>query len=161
MTTTPKRRAAVELFHPVKPERAVDAVVEQILDLIQAGRIGDQYLLPGERRLATAMAVSRRTVRDAIEILQDAGVLAVEVGGSGGTRVASIWIPESLSGEPGPRDAQDVFTALEARRVIEPRVAQLAALRGTSQDFDAMGETIELQVAHQHDWWGRSRSCSC
>src|SRR5882757_8061170 len=89
-------RAPIELFSPVKPERAIDAVVEQILDLIQAGRLGDQQVLPGERRLALAMGVSRTTIRDAIEILQDAGVLAVESGGSGGTRVASIWMPESL-----------------------------------------------------------------
>ena len=54
---------------------------------------------PGERRLATAMGVSRHTIREAIEILQDAGVLAVEPGGSGGTRVASIWMPESLVGD--------------------------------------------------------------
>jgi hypothetical protein len=55
MSSTTMQRAAIELFYSVKPERAVDAVVEQILDLIQAGRLGDQQGLPGERRLALAM----------------------------------------------------------------------------------------------------------
>jgi GntR family transcriptional regulator, transcriptional repressor for pyruvate dehydrogenase complex len=153
MTPEAVQRAAIELFSSVKPERAADAVVEQILDLIQAGRLGDQQVLPGERRLATAMGVSRHTIREAIEILQDAGVLAVETGGSGGTRVASIWMPESLVGDREPWAAETVFEALEARRVIEPRVAQLAALRGTTEDFEAIRKTIDLQRAHQSNWW--------
>ncbi len=153
MSSVPNQRAQIDLFRTVKPERAVDAVVEQILDLIQAGRLRDQEVLPGERRLATAMGVSRHTIREAIEILQDAGVLAVEPGGSGGTRVASIWMPESLVGDKEPLGAKTVFEALEARRVIEPRVAQLAALRGTTEDFDAIQATIELQRANQANWW--------
>jgi GntR family transcriptional repressor for pyruvate dehydrogenase complex len=128
-------------------------VVQQILDLIQAGRLGDAQLLPGERRLASAMGVSRRTIRDAIEILHDAGVLAVEAGGGGGARVASIWIPESLSVGHRSLSADEAFAALEARRLIEPRVAQLAALRGTSPDFEAIRATIELQRSHEGDWW--------
>jgi DNA-binding FadR family transcriptional regulator len=48
------------------------------------------------------MGVSRHTIREAIEILQDAGVLAVEAGGSGGARAASIWMPESLVGDREP-----------------------------------------------------------
>ena len=153
MPSPATQRAAIELFSSVKPERAIDAVVEQILDLIQAGRLVDQQVLPGERRLATAMGVSRNTVRDAIEILQDAGVLAVEAGGSGGTRVASIWMPESLVADHEPWAAEVVFEALEARRIVEPRIAQLAALRGTTEDFDAISRTIDLQRAHQSDWW--------
>src|SRR5262249_47267561 len=77
----------------------------------------------------------------------------VEAGGKGGTSVASIWIPESLVGDREPPGAETVFEALEARRVVEPRVAQLAALRGTSRDFDAIRETIDLQRASRDDWW--------
>jgi len=99
------------------------------------------------------MRVSRRTVRDAIETLQDAGVLAVEPGSGGGARVASIWIPEELSDDVEALGAEEVFRALEARRVVEPRVAQLAALRGTDADFASIREAIELQRANQRDWW--------
>jgi DNA-binding FadR family transcriptional regulator len=153
MDPSASSRAAVDLFAPVKTERAIDAVVREIVDLIQAGRLVDQQVLPGERRLAEAMSVSRNTIREAIEILTDAGVLAAETGGSGGTRVASIWLPESLVVDVGPWAAETVFEALEARRVVEPRVAQLAALRGTSVDFEAIRGTIDLQRAHQSDWW--------
>jgi DNA-binding FadR family transcriptional regulator len=62
-------------------------------------------------------------------------------------------MPESLVGDREPPDAEKVFEALEARRVIEPRVAQLAALRGTTQDFDAIRKTIGLQRTNQSNWW--------
>lgn len=146
-------RAQVSLFQEARTERAVEAVVRQILDLIQAGRLPAQSLLPGERKLASAMGVSRRTIRDAIEILHDAGVLAVAPGGGGGAHVASIWIPESLSDGHQSLSADETFGALEARRLIEPRVAQLAALRGSTADFEAMRETIDLQRNHDGDWW--------
>jgi DNA-binding FadR family transcriptional regulator len=153
--TQPRQRARLELFAPIRTGSAVDAVIDQIVDQIRSGRLPEDILLPGERQLALAMNVSRRTVREAIEILQDAGVVSVSPGPAGGTRIASIWIPDSLTEDPGGplSSAEDVFHVLEGRRVIEPRVAQLAALRGTDEDFRIMRETIELQRANQDDRW--------
>lgn len=153
MTAPHSKRASSDLFAPVETERTVDAVVDQIVDQIRAGRLRDGELLPGERRLAAAMGVSRRTIRDAIEILQDAGVVSVAPGPAGGIRVASIWIPDALISDPTAPSIAEVFELLEARRVIEPRVAQLAALRGTEDDFHILRETIALQRANEHDWW--------
>ncbi|MDX6727897.1 MAG: hypothetical protein QOK49_2702 [Baekduia sp.] len=154
MTPT-RRRAPLELFAPIRTGSAVEAVIDQIVDQIRSGRLPQDTLLPGERQLALTMNVSRRTVRDAIDVLQDAGVVEVSPGPAGGTRIASIWIPDSLIDGPGDplSTAEDVFHVLEGRRVIEPRVAQLAALRGTDEDFRIMRETIELQRANQHDRW--------
>lgn len=151
--TSVRRRVSADLLTPIQTESAVQAVVEQIIDHIRAGRIAEGELLPGERQLAVAMKVSRRTIRDAIEILQDAGVVSVTPGPAGGTSIASIWIPDSLSDEAPVTSAGEVFQVLEARRVIEPRVAQLAALRGSDEDFAIMHQTIDLQSAHQHDRW--------
>jgi DNA-binding FadR family transcriptional regulator len=147
------RRAPLDLFRPIQTESAVSAVVEQIVDHIRAGHLAEGSVLPGERQLAVALAVSRRTVRDAIESLADAGVVTVAPGPSGGTSVASIWIPDSLSRSDPPTSPDEVFRVLEARRVIEPRVAQLAALRGTDEDFEIMRRTIERQREHSRDSW--------
>lgn len=144
-------RTPVEQFSPIETESAVDAVVDQIIDRIRSGELTDGSVLPGERQLAVAMSVSRRTLRSAIEVLEDAGVVQVSPGPAGGTRVASIWIPHSLDRDQGPTSTGEVFQVLEARRVIEPRVAQLAALRGTDADFQIMRRTIELQSANQND----------
>ncbi len=162
MSPTPpsSTRAPVSLFAPVEVPRTVDAVVDQIADLIRIGKVVQGQLLPGERQLAAAMGVSRRTLRDGLEVLGDAGVLSVVSGPGGGTRVASVWVPE-LADPQAPLETEHVFMILEARRALEPRVAQLAALRGTEQDFAAMRETIELQRAatpeSQQYWLSNAR----
>ena len=83
------------------------------------------------------MEVSRRTIRQAIGVLADAGVLSVQPGPSGGIRVRSIWLPAEITEQGVPLSPDGVIEVLEARRTIEPRVAQLAALRATDADFAA------------------------
>lgn len=148
-----RERTPVTRFSPIQTDSQVDAVVDQIIDHIRSGDLQSGSLFPGERQLAVAMRVSRRTIRNALEILQDAGVVHVSPGAAGGARVASIWIPDSLERDEGANSADEVFQALEARRVVEPRVAQLAALRGTDEDFRIMRKTIELQTANREDRW--------
>lgn len=146
-------RASVDWFMPVRTESMVDAVVDQIVDHIRVGRLPNGTVLPGERQLAAAMKVSRRTVREGIEVLADAGVLSVSTGAAGGTRVVSPWIPDDLTGSSDEPSISEIFETLEARRVIEMRVAQLASLRATEGDFTIMRETIELQRVNQDDRW--------
>jgi GntR family transcriptional repressor for pyruvate dehydrogenase complex len=146
-------RVSLDLFSPVQQGSVVDAVLEQVIDLIRAGRLPEGALLPGERQLALAMDASRRTIREAIDVLEQAGVVTVAPGRAGGTRIASIWIPDSISGAPADLATDELYQTLEARRVIEPRLVQLAALRGTDTDFHIMAETIELQRANQDDAW--------
>ncbi len=146
-----RRRAPLELFAPVRAPRTQDVVVEQIADLVNTGRLAEGDLLPGERSLAEAMDVSRGTIRDAIETLQGAGVVTVSPGPAGGIRISSIWVPDTLTIDPRPLSLEQVFELLEARRVVETRVAQLAGLRATESDFAVMRATIELQRANEHD----------
>jgi DNA-binding FadR family transcriptional regulator len=146
-------KTPLEIFSPVRSGSVVGAVVDQVVDLIRSGRLSKDALLPGERQLAVAMQASRRTIREAIEILEEAGVVSVEPGRAGGTRIASVWIPVSLEAGSTDLPTDELYQALEARRVVEPRVAQLAALRGTDDDFRIMRETIDLQQANQGDAW--------
>ena len=146
-------KALPELFLPIQQGSAVSAVLDQVIDLIRAGRLPKGILLPGERQLAVAMNVSRRTVREAIDALETTGLVKVAPGRAGGGRIASIWVPDSLNGVPPELTTDELYKTLEARRVVEPRVSQLAALRGTDDDFRIMRETIELQRAIQGDAW--------
>ena len=102
----------------------VDAVLEQVIDLIRAGRLPEGALLPGERQLALAMDASRRTIREAIDVLEQAGVVTVAPGRAGGTRIASIWIPHSLSGSP--QELPDRRAVPDARSAPRHRTAPRA-----------------------------------
>jgi DNA-binding FadR family transcriptional regulator len=138
------RRAVDErLFTPIRTRNTVEAITGQILDRIRAGELQEGDRLPGERVLAAAMQVSRPTLRLAIATLAEAGVVDVTPGRAGGMRIASDWIPRDTL-ERSPLDADEIFEALEARRMLEPRVAQLAALRATDADFAALERAIDM-----------------
>ena len=128
-------------------------MVAQIVEHIKDGELDEGDALPGERQLATQMEVSRRTIRQAIGVLAEAGVLSVQPGPSGGIRVRSIWLPAEIAEQGVALSPDGVIEVLEARRTIEPRVAELAALRATDTDFAAMRSAIELQrnVASDRD----------
>ena len=84
------------MFTPVRTRRTFEEAAEQIADKVRIGqlRVGDK--LPGERALATQMQISRPTVREAVRVLADAGVLSVRPGPNGGTSVASGYVPLEL-----------------------------------------------------------------
>lgn len=137
---------------PVRSRQTLDDVLHQIADVIRSGAVAEGELLPGERALAEQMQVSRPTVRAAVQALVDAGVLEVVSGRSGGPRVVSMWVPSELtaSSRRGP-SSDTIYRLLEARRTVEPRVAQLAALRGTDAHFAQMQRSIELLDEHRDD----------
>jgi DNA-binding FadR family transcriptional regulator len=100
--------------------------------------------LPSERRLATEIGTARNTLRKALERLADAGYLA-RVNGRGAFVKA---------GE-GPGAQRIVFgignaspiEVLEARLVIEPGGAALAAARASAVDLDLISQSLRESLA--------------
>ena len=75
-------------FEPIGPRRAFEGAVEQIAQRIRHGDLAEGDRLPSERQLAEAMRISRPTLREAVKVLQRAGVLEVHPGATGGIFVA-------------------------------------------------------------------------
>ena len=132
-------------FEPVATRRTFEEAVEQIAEKIKAGDLHSGDRLPSERELAAQMRISRPTLREAIKVLTEAGVLEVRRGQSGGIFVASELIPRELLRSRQEIRFGEIAGVLEARRLLEPRVAQLAAVHATEDDFAAMARTIERQ----------------
>lgn len=133
------------VFQPVALVRPAELVAYRISEAIRAGdvRVGER--LPSEQNLSAQLGVSRPTLREAIKLLVQAGVLNVLPGSSGGIFVISQSVPPELCGLPLPELAMgDIAGVLEARRLIEPHVARLAAAYGTAADFQAMHEAVAL-----------------
>jgi DNA-binding FadR family transcriptional regulator len=72
-------------------------------------------------------------------------VLEVRRGQTGGIFVASELIPRDLLRSRQAIRVSEVAGVLEARRLLEPRVAQLAAVHATDEDFAVMMQTIDRQ----------------
>lgn len=141
-------RVPDDLFAPVRTRKTFEDVLGQIVDRIRSGQLQEGDDLPGERKLAATMEVSRPTVRMAIAALADSGVVEVRPGRGGGIRIKSRWIPDGLVASTSELRVDQTFELLEARRTLEPRVAQLAALRGSEEHFEAMQRSIELESAN-------------
>jgi GntR family transcriptional regulator, transcriptional repressor for pyruvate dehydrogenase complex len=142
----PYTRAGLESsFEPVATRRTFEEAVDQIAEKVKSGdlHVGDR--LASERELAAQMRISRPTLREAVKVLAEAGVLEVRRGQSGGIFVVSELVPRELLRHRSEMRVGEVAGVLEARRLLEPRVAQLAAVHAGEDDFAAMLDTIERQ----------------
>ena len=140
-------------FEPVATRRTFQEAVEQIAEKVKAGdlHVGDR--LPSERELAARMQISRPTLREAVKVLAEAGVLEVRRGQAGGIFVAAELVPRELLQSRQEIRVGEVSGVLEARRLLEPRVAQLAAVHASEEDFAVMAALIERkrELAARHD----------
>jgi GntR family transcriptional repressor for pyruvate dehydrogenase complex len=135
----------VQRITPIRPYRTFERVVEQIADSIGLGelKVGDR--IPSERELSVGMEISRPSLREAIKVLEDVGVVEVRRDTSPGMYVKSTHIPRELLRSRVAVRADEVRSVLEARRMLEPRVAHLASLYATSEDYERMQSTIDAQ----------------
>jgi len=130
---------------PIKPKRISDQVFEQIRELIYKGEFkSGQQILP-ERELALSMAVSRTSVRNAINKLVTMGLLEHRQGQ--GTFVSS---PEKRTGNPlaavMATDEATLDDLLEVRMGLECNAALLAAQRATDTDLKAIEKSLEEMI---------------
>ena|SRR5947209_1443988 len=135
------------MFTPVRTRRTFEEAAEQIAEKVRAGELRAGDKLPGERALAAQMEISRPTLREAIAILVEAGLLSVRRGPGGGMFVTSDVVPVELVRARSDMRLGEVASVLEARRLLEPRVAQLAAVRAGDDDFTALERSIEAMRA--------------
>lgn len=119
------------------PQRTADAIVNLLHT--QNLRVGAK--LPGEQELAAKFEVSRSTVRAALSILREKGILRTERGA--GTFVADYRNGSDTEYDPlGLSLIYDkkklVMDLLDVRLMIEPRCALLAAQNAVSRDIETL-----------------------
>ncbi len=127
-------------FGTVTREAVPQQIVTRLLDLIQQRHLGPGDRLPAERELAASMGVSRSSLREALQALTVLGVTDMRHGT--GTYVSSLE-PDLLVRHLSfvlslSEQASDQL--FEARKVVEPAMAALAARRiddGTVDLLDA------------------------
>lgn len=139
------------MFSPIRTPRAFEAAAEQIVGAVLDGDLKPGDRLPSERSLAWELGVSRPTLREGVKLLSDAGVIDVRPGAAGGMFIATDTIPQSLRQPQTELRISEISGVLEARRLLEPRVAQLAALYAREGDFETMRATIEQMREKAHD----------
>jgi len=135
------------MLRAVKPKRIYQDIVAQIQRLIADGRLRPGHQLPSERELSELFQVSRASVREAIRALDSMGL--VEIRSGEGTYVASTV--ESLLSPLAfaIRERRDALREIfEARRIVEPEIAALAAERANPSEIRRL-EAILAEQSRQ------------
>ena len=131
---------------PIKSTRIYQEIVRHVKSMIAEGRLKSGDQLPPERDLAEKFVVSRTSVREALRALESLGLVEIRPGE--GTFVREVSV-ESLI-EPlalvmlSQREA--LGELFEARQLIEPALAALAARRATPEDVHEMEKILEAQA---------------
>lgn len=133
-----------------------DQLVSRIIAAVAAGEHPPGSRLPPEEVLAGRYDVSRLTLREAVKVLRDKGVLRVEQGRGTFVNPPASWSvldPALLAARSGLGGGSGALAAklIEARRVVELGVAELAARRRSPEDLERMGGAIEWMRRAHHD----------
>ncbi|MGE6386935.1 FadR/GntR family transcriptional regulator [Pseudomonas sp. NPDC078416] len=142
-------------------QRLYRQIADQLRALIDSGEFPPGSRLPAERELAKMLGVSRASVREAMIALEVIGLVDVRVGN--GVLVceppAKVLTDEPVMTQVTRDQWKDVdpelgievdfsaeippFALLQARRLIEPEAAALAAQNASDEELDAIREAFE------------------
>jgi GntR family transcriptional repressor for pyruvate dehydrogenase complex len=121
-------------IRPIRKTRIYSEVVDEIREMIASGTLQPGDKLPPERELAESFAVSRPTIREAMTVLETAGVVDIYPG-------KGIFVREKISPtllEPLATilllERDSTLELLEVREVLETKAAALAAVRATDEE---------------------------
>ncbi|MGW6702254.1 FadR/GntR family transcriptional regulator [Nocardia sp. NPDC055049] len=145
---------------PVVKRSVSGDVFEQIAAEVLGGELAAGSTLPSERQLAEALGVSRPAVREALQRLAAAGLVAVRQGEATTVldyrRSAGLEVLPRLLLRGDSIDPAVARSILEARLHNGPKIAELAAARVRSRgaddsrvasDLALLGESVDSLVA--------------
>lgn len=144
--TAPDLRAEVARARSLR-----ELISDKLASLVVSGilHVGDE--LPGERELASAFAVSRESVRGALQTLAAKGIIEIAQGSR--TRVVSAEIDALNIGVASPSaiNAYDLESVHHARLLVERAVAAEAALRIDEATLARLHRSLEVQKQTMSD----------
>ncbi len=133
-------------LQPVARRSVPDAVFEQILADVVTGEFAPGDPLPSERRLAEVLGVSRPAVREALQRVAAAGLVEVRQGDTTTVRDyrrhANLDLLPHLLSPRGEVDLSVARSILEARLLVGPKVAELAAERAGARLATPLLDTV-------------------
>ena len=134
----------------------VKSVVDILGQRIAAGEYTEGETLPVEQHLADSLGVGRNALREAVKVLSGKGLISTAPRSGTKIRPKDEWNmldPDVLSWHADPDTATPEFllALLEIRRIIEPKAAELAAVRATREDVAAILAAYDEMQRNQDD----------
>jgi GntR family transcriptional repressor for pyruvate dehydrogenase complex len=132
-----------------RSRRVSESIASRIQSGISQGRLRPGERLPAEREMARRFKTSRVSVREAYRSLEEMGLLRIRRGAEGGAFISDVGDEPvirslSLMLRLGKTSHEELT---EARLLIEPPIARLAALRAGPADVARLDEVVRKQEA--------------
>lgn len=149
MPTNPATEPRLK-FTPAKRVRAYESIVDQIEGAILRGELRPGQRLASERELTTEFAVSRATVREALRVLESAGLIRSRQGDPTGGAEVQKFSPDALNRSLTTMvhlEQFDLADLLQFRMSIEGSATFLAAATHTDEQLTQMKEAHAVAAA--------------
>jgi DNA-binding FadR family transcriptional regulator len=132
------------MFREARQNRVFEDVVNQIQEAILDGRLKPGDRLPSERDLGEMFKTSRGTLREALRVLEQKGLIEIRLGVSGGAVVRDANTGPMCEGLTLLLRSQMVSLdhLAEFRRAVEGMVTALAAERVKPEDISTLKELL-------------------
>jgi len=138
------------MFQQAKQNRIFQDVIHQIQEAILQGRLSTGDKLPAERKLKEIFKTSRGTIREALRVLEQKGLIEIKTGTSGGAIIKAVTthqVSESLNLLIRSQKIS-LNNLAEFREGVEGIVTGLAALRAKKQDLDFLKSILKQAEEH-------------
>jgi GntR family transcriptional repressor for pyruvate dehydrogenase complex len=128
------------VFNKTKTVRTFQNIVDQIQNAIIDGRLKAGDKLPSEMKLKDMFDASRGTIREAMRVLEQRGLIDIKTGASGGATIRDLSTEKITEGLDLLMQYQKVSPKHleEFRHEVEGRVTALAAERATKSDVQRL-----------------------
>jgi DNA-binding FadR family transcriptional regulator len=122
---------------PLKASQLYERIADRIAGEIRMGLLKPGQRLPSERDLAQRLEVGRSSVREAIASLQVHGVIETRPGSGSFVAADAVERVQAAASAGVSASAHDASPSalLEARSLLEPRIAALAARHGRPDPY--------------------------
>ena len=140
-----------------KPTRGQVPAVVDILGLrMAAGEYQEGEVLPVEQDLADSLEVGRNALREAVKVLSGKGLISTAPRSGTKVRPRGEWNmldPDVLRWHADPDIATEKFMLdlIEMRGIIEPKAAELAAVRATKEDVATILSAYDTMAGSGED----------
>ena len=138
------------MFQKTNQHRVFEDLVKQIEGAILDGRLKVGDKLPPQRELVEMFQTSRASLREALRVLEQKGLIDIKLGVSGGAVIKAVDtepVTESLA-LLMQHQKVSLEELAEFREGVEGHVAGLAARRASRAEIKKLKELLEAARAH-------------
>lgn len=134
-------------LEPIKKRRLSEYAIEQLRKFIVNNNLEEGSKMPSERELVDKLQISKGSIREALRILEITGLVDVRPGKGIFVRHLTGDLVVPLSSWV-TRNKDEIYQHFEARLILEPEVAALAARRITKEYINRIEQNILLQKSY-------------